>query len=74
MNHGDGTFAPAVRNLTSSLGLVGDNVAVGDFNRDGKDDVVMGRNDNGPNNLQVLLSNGDGTFTGAGVYSVPGTP
>jgi hypothetical protein len=76
MNHGDGTFAPAVVHYTrvGSYDLVGDIVAAGDFNRDGKDDLVIARDVSGGNNVQVLVSNGDGTFTDAGVYSVPGAP
>src|SRR5262245_7367507 len=64
LSNGDGTFQSAV---TSAPGVVFS--AVGDFNADGKDDLV-GASYEPPLNggfgetyIRVMLSNGDGTFS-----------
>ena len=59
LGNGDGTFsaAPAIPQ-TGTLGSV---LAVGDFNRDGHADLIVGNNDG--NTITVLLGKGDGTFT-----------
>ena len=56
LGNGDGTFQ-AAQNFP-----VGNEVwvTVGDFNRDGKTDVVM--SDSAANIVSVLMGNGDGTF------------
>jgi hypothetical protein len=67
LGNGDGTFGGRgdykVRNWPASL-------AVGDFNGDGKLDVVTA-NEAG-NSVSILLGNGDGTFQGQKVYSTGG--
>jgi hypothetical protein len=72
LGNGDGTFQTAVN---YEVGSVAQALAVGDFNGDGKLDLVVVNN--GSNDVSVLLGNGDGTFqtaldfdTGAGPYSV----
>jgi hypothetical protein len=57
LGNGDGTFQPA---QTLAVGLAPTFVGVGDFNLDGKPDLVTA-NAHG-NNISVLLGNGDGTF------------
>ena len=47
-------------------------VVAGDFNRDGKLDLVVANS--GSNNASVLLGNGDGTFLDATSYGVGSTP
>jgi hypothetical protein len=59
LGNGDGTFQPAV---TYSVGAGTFDVAVGDFNGDGKADLVVALFAPGVNQVAVLLGNGDGTF------------
>ncbi|PYJ87455.1 MAG: VCBS repeat-containing protein [Verrucomicrobia bacterium] len=67
--NGDGTFQTAVgyrvgKNLTS--------VAVGDFNGDGKPDLVVANQH--ANSVSILLGNGDGTFKSAVNYGAGTIP
>ncbi len=65
-------FAPVVTYATG--GQNPDAVAVGDFNRDGKLDLVTANNFN--NTISVLIGNGDGTFSPASTptYAVGAHP
>ena len=65
LGNGDGTFQTAVDYPAGPLPY---GVAVGDFDGDGKADLVVA-NDIG-NNVSVLLGNGNGTFRAAVNYSV----
>jgi hypothetical protein len=59
------SFAPAVTySVLSPLPLVS-----GDFNRDGKTDLVVGSF--GGSALDVFLGNGDGTFQQVATYTIP---
>jgi hypothetical protein len=66
LGHGDGTFQEPPINTSLSLEI--DDIEIGDFNRDGKQDVVIA--DRATNQVDILLSNGDGTFSPGAVYSV----
>ncbi len=59
IGNGDGTLQPSVDyDVTPRVS----NLAVGDFNNDSKQDLVLISNINWTNNLLVLMGNGDGTF------------
>jgi hypothetical protein len=60
LGNGDGTFQTA---RLFSVGYGPIHVAVGDFNRDGKPDIVAANRYD--NTVSVLLGNGDGTFQAA---------
>jgi hypothetical protein len=82
LGNGDGTFQAAV---SFSDGYRATSVAVGDFNGDGKDDIVTTNFDWTPggkfhppqiteSDVRVFLGNGDGTFQAPQIYNVPGGP
>ena len=63
LGNGDGTFQPAISATGGKNPLF---IAAGDFNNDGKQDLVLtdfgDRSSGGNGNLTVLLGNGAGTF------------
>jgi hypothetical protein len=69
LGNGDGTFQAAVNYNTGSFPKA---VAVGDFNGDGKLDLVTANYSS--NNISVLLGNGDGTFQAAVNYNTGSFP
>jgi hypothetical protein len=68
LGKGDGTFRPAVN---YSAGTGPQSLVAGDFNGDGKLDVVVA---NIAGNVSILLGNGDGTFRAATNYPVGNSP
>ena len=60
LGNGDGTFAPAVDYAAGSSAR---RVTAGDINGDGKIDLAVANENQQPNNILMLLGNGDGTFT-----------
>ena len=73
LGYGDGTFQSAAEYGTLSSPL---SVAVGDFNRDGKLDLVVANSaeNGGIPGVSVLLGNGDGTFRAAVNYGAGSFP
>jgi hypothetical protein len=76
---GDGTFRTPSASDKYTVGRLPSAVAVGDFNGDGKTDIVVADEGDStiPGDIQILLGNGDGTFqtpkqflTGAGTHPV----
>jgi hypothetical protein len=82
LGNGDGTFQPA-QNLALPLGQISQSLAVGDLNGDGKLDLVVTGTTgyfgpyggygppSGANYVNVLLGNGDGTFSDASTVQIP---
>jgi hypothetical protein len=62
LGNGDGTFAPSPQSAT--IGSTPSSIAIGDFNGDGKPDLVA-ESFAVSGILSVLLGNGDGTFAPA---------
>lgn len=75
LSNGDGTFQTPV------LTAIPDNdscaqIAVGDLNGDGKDDILVVHQSScsdGTSNIDVLISNGDGSFTQGANYPITNT-
>jgi hypothetical protein len=72
LNNGDGTFG-LVQNTAIPFPY-GQAIGLGDFNGDGKLDVVTAGEDGSSSSLQVFLGNGDGTFTDGAVYNLGNYP
>ncbi|HZR28001.1 MAG TPA: FG-GAP-like repeat-containing protein [Terriglobales bacterium] len=69
VNKGDGTFNAAV---TYAVHAAPFSIAIADMNKDGKNDVIVGDTTGSFGNIDLLLSNGDGTLQNA--TSVVGMP
>jgi hypothetical protein len=69
--NGDGTFgAPITTYITNTTGGA---IATGDFNNDGTLDVVIAGAFGSTYQIDILLGNGDGTFTDDGYYLLIGS-
>jgi hypothetical protein len=72
LGNGDGTFgAPVSYSAGGTSAGIGQLVAIGDVNGDGKADLVVSNTDSA--NVGVLLGNGDGTFQSPVDYIAGGT-
>jgi hypothetical protein len=72
LGNGDGTFQPTPINTTPlyAPGATG----IGDFNRDGRLDLAVTEQFTTLSQVEVLLGNGDGTFSAGNVYATGGFP
>jgi hypothetical protein len=68
LGRGDGTFEEPVFYATGSVFYT---VGVGDFNSDGKTDLLVSRQVNQRGQLLLFLGNGDGTFQGGRLIKLP---
>jgi hypothetical protein len=71
LGNGDGSFQPQV---LYKVGAGPTSVAVGDFNGDGKPDLVVTNRGNDLGNISVLLNHGDGTFAPQVTYAAGDHP
>ena len=71
INKGDGTFNPLTRAVVQPFAV---GVNAGDYNKDGKLDLVTANFSGLANHASVLLGNGDGTFAAPVTYAVGQTP
>ena len=69
LSNADGTIQPPT---SYAAGEIPTALAVGDFNRDGRLDLVVA--DAGTNELLLLLGNGDGTFQASGSFAAGSLP
>lgn len=70
---GDGTFPTSAEFAAVPNQSLPTGVAVGDFNKDGKPDIVVAATAGNPSGgISVLLNNGNGTFQSPVLYSNPG--
>src|SRR5262249_9467596 len=70
-NNGNGTFAPPVK---YNVGGHAAALTVGDFNGDGKLDIVTANGGFGSNSVSILLGDGKGSFGAPVVYSADQGP
>src|SRR5260221_4911715 len=69
----DGTFLPEVIYTTDPTGTASA-IAIGDFDADGNQDLVVANVGNGSSTISILLGNGDGTFQPQVAWAVGNHP
>jgi hypothetical protein len=72
LGNGDGTFQPS-RTISIRITVSSNHqITIADFNGDGKPDIAIA--DQGPDRVQILLGNGDGTFRSGATLNVATFP
>ena len=71
LGNGDGTFQPAMTILPPFPFTA---IGIGDWNRDGKLDIIAVGQSGAISEAGVLLGNGDGTFTPGATYLLDSSP
>lgn len=72
LGNGDGTFQTSPINTTPSYSPTG--TGIGDFNGDGKLDLAIGQQFGTISQVEIMLGNGDGTFSAGAIYNVNSSP
>ncbi|HVI08638.1 MAG TPA: FG-GAP-like repeat-containing protein [Candidatus Binatia bacterium] len=70
--NGDGTFGAPISTTPVPYDISGGAIATGDFNNDGKLDIAIFGAFFSTSKIDILLGNGDGTFTDDGYYILSG--
>ncbi len=72
LGNGDGTFNPTPIDTTPLYSPAA--VGIGDFNGDGKLDIAVGEQFGSISQVEIMLGNGDGTFSSSQIYPVGSFP
>ena len=72
LGNGDGTFQHSPINTSASYSPAA--IGFGDFNGDGKLDIVVAAQFGTISQVEIMLGNGDGTFSGGATYPVNSSP